>query len=98
MEYLLLLYALASVVCFVMYAIDKRAAGAGRRRISERALLWTGLAFGWPGALLAQRWLRHKSSKASFLWLFWATVLLNVTIVAALIYLTLYVSEHVAIS
>jgi uncharacterized membrane protein YsdA (DUF1294 family) len=32
---------------------------------------------GWPGALVAQRVLRHKSSKASFQVTFWATVLIN---------------------
>jgi uncharacterized membrane protein YsdA (DUF1294 family) len=32
---------------------------------------------GWPGALLAQKLLRHKSKKQSFQVVFWATVLLN---------------------
>jgi uncharacterized membrane protein YsdA (DUF1294 family) len=32
---------------------------------------------GWPGALVAQRVLRHTSSKASFQATFWATVLIN---------------------
>jgi uncharacterized membrane protein YsdA (DUF1294 family) len=35
------------------------------------------LAGGWPGALLAQKVLRHKSSKQSFQVVFWVTVLLN---------------------
>ncbi|MFP5462920.1 MAG: DUF1294 domain-containing protein, partial [Gammaproteobacteria bacterium] len=33
---------------------------------------------GWPGALLAQQLLRHKTSKQSFLFGYWTTVLLNV--------------------
>jgi len=41
---------------------------------------------GWPGALVAQNRLRHKSSKMSFLVVFWATVLLNC--VALGLYLT----------
>ncbi len=36
------------------------------------------LAGGWPGALLAQQWLRHKSAKQEFRAVFWATVVLNV--------------------
>jgi cold shock CspA family protein len=39
---------------------------------------------GWPGALLAQQFLRHKTAKASFLRGFWITVVLNV---AAFIFL-----------
>lgn len=33
---------------------------------------------GWPGALLAQQFLRHKSTKAEFRSVFWTTVVLNV--------------------
>jgi uncharacterized membrane protein YsdA (DUF1294 family) len=36
------------------------------------------LACGWPGALLAQQLLRHKSSKQAFVAVFWATVIANV--------------------
>ena len=36
------------------------------------------LAGGWPGALLAQQWLRHKSAKREFRAVFWATLVLNV--------------------
>ena len=32
---------------------------------------------GWPGALIAQQTLRHKSRKASFRAVFWLTVLVN---------------------
>lgn len=70
-------YLLASAVCFGVYAMDKAAARAGRWRTSESTLLLMGLACGWPGAALAQQWMRHKSSKPSFRIRFWATVLLN---------------------
>ena len=36
-----------------------------------------GLAGGWPGALIAQQTLRHKSKKTSFIVALWVTVLVN---------------------
>jgi uncharacterized membrane protein YsdA (DUF1294 family) len=75
----------ASLACFIAYAIDKSNARAGRWRTSENTLLLCGLACGWPGAVLAQQWLRHKSSKTAFLVKFWLTVILNV---AGFIYLS----------
>lgn len=73
-------------VCFIAYALDKFAARTGRWRISENTLLLLGLACGWPGAILAQQWLRHKSSKASFRRQFWVTVAVNI---AVFVYLNL---------
>jgi len=78
------LYAVASVACFIAYALDKSAARQGRRRTPERTLLLLGLAGGWPGGLAAQQLLRHKSAKTSFLVKFWFTVLLNLALLVAL--------------
>ncbi|WP_436266668.1 DUF1294 domain-containing protein [Pseudoduganella sp. LjRoot289] len=72
-----MLYAGASVLCFIFYAVDKSAAKAGRWRTPESTLLLLGLCCGWPGAILAQQWLRHKSGKTSFQLAFWATVAVN---------------------
>lgn len=72
------IYALASIVCFGMYMSDKAAAKAGRWRTSESGLLLMGLACGWPGAVLAQKLLRHKSSKPSFMTSFYITVMINI--------------------
>lgn len=77
-------YLVASAACFVVYAMDKSAARAGRWRTSESMLLLMGLACGWPGAALAQQWLRHKSSKPSFRARYWVTVGLNVAAFAYL--------------
>ena len=71
-------YGGASVVCFLAYAGDKSAARAGHRRTPESTLLLLGLLGGWPGAVLAQQVLRHKSTKAAFRAAFWGTVWLNV--------------------
>ncbi len=78
------LYAVASAACFIAYALDKAAARQGRRRTPERTLLLLGLAGGWPGGLAAQRLLRHKSSKTSFLVKFWLTVIVNLALLIAL--------------
>jgi uncharacterized membrane protein YsdA (DUF1294 family) len=71
------LYLFFSVTAFFNYARDKSAARSGSRRISERRLLLIGLAGGWPGALLAQQTLRHKTAKRSFQLQFWVSVVIN---------------------
>lgn len=71
-------YLAASVCCFVVYAVDKSAATAGRWRVPESTLLVWGAVGGWPGAIVAQQTLRHKTKKASFRTAFWGTVVLNV--------------------
>ena len=71
------LYLALSLITFILYALDKKAAMEGRWRISERTLHLFALMGGWPGALLAQRVLRHKSRKRSFRRVFWGTVVLN---------------------
>jgi uncharacterized membrane protein YsdA (DUF1294 family) len=61
-------FALVNLVTFLLFAIDKRRATAGRsrHRIAERTLLaWAALG-GSPAAWQAIRALRHKSSKDSF--------------------------------
>ncbi len=72
------LYAVASAVTFFAYAADKSAAASGAWRTRESTLLLLGLAGGWPGAIVAQQVLRHKSSKRSFRAAFWGTVVMNV--------------------
>jgi len=72
------IYVGASLLAFAIYAADKSAAATAARRVSESTLLAVGLVGGWPGAIVAQQLLRHKSSKASFRSAFWGTVALNV--------------------
>lgn len=71
------LYAVLSLITFFAYCKDKAAAQAGRWRTPESTLHSLALLGGWPGAIFAQQWLRHKSSKAQFRAIFWCTVLLN---------------------
>lgn len=70
-------YALASAVAFFAYGLDKASARSGRRRTPENTLHVLALLGGWPGAAIAQRVLRHKNRKTSFLVVFWLTVLVN---------------------
>jgi uncharacterized membrane protein YsdA (DUF1294 family) len=80
-----LVYLVGSVVAFVMYAVDKAAAQhRGQRRIPERTLLMIAAVGGWPGSIVAQQTLRHKTRKQSFRRAFWATVVLNLVVLAAL--------------
>jgi len=58
--------ALYNVVVFCIYWWDKNAARSGQRRISENTLLGLALFAGSPGALVAQRALRHKTRKQPF--------------------------------
>ena len=79
---LLAYHAAASALAFVVYWQDKRAARQGQWRTSERSLHLLGLAGGWPGALAAQRRLRHKTSKRSFQVVFWITVVAHLGLLA----------------
>ncbi len=67
-----------SLVSYIAYGIDKSAAVHGAQRTPESHLHWLALLGGWPGALMAQYFLRHKSIKAEFRAVFWITVVLNV--------------------
>lgn len=71
-------YLVASALCYFRYRQDKAAATAGNRRVPESTLIALGLLGGWPGAIIAQQTLRHKSSKAAFRSAFWASVVVNV--------------------
>jgi uncharacterized membrane protein YsdA (DUF1294 family)/cold shock CspA family protein len=81
----LVLYLAASVLTFVVYAMDKSAAVQHEWRTAESTLHLFSLLGGWPGAVAAQRLLRHKCSKESFQVAFWITVVLNCVAVGWLI-------------
>lgn len=66
-----------SVLTFVVYNRDKRRAETGSWRIPESTLHLAELAGGWPGAFLAQRILRHKTSKLSYQVEFWIIVFIH---------------------
>jgi len=76
------LYVGASLLCLVVYGIDKLAARGGHDRVPEAMLLSLGIVGGWPGAIVAQQVFRHKTVKRSFRVLFWLSVAANVAVFA----------------
>lgn len=70
-------YLALSIMTYIAYAIDKSAAQNNEWRTQESTLHLLGLACGWPGALVAQKVYRHKSSKQTFQTAFWFTVAVN---------------------
>jgi uncharacterized membrane protein YsdA (DUF1294 family) len=59
-------YTLASLLTFLLFLLDKRAALHNRRRTPEKTLHLLSLLFGIPGAILAILILHHKNRKPSF--------------------------------
>jgi uncharacterized membrane protein YsdA (DUF1294 family)/cold shock CspA family protein len=74
------IYLGSSALAFIAYALDKSAAKNGGWRTKENTLHLLSLAGGWPGALIAQQHLRHKSKKTSFQISYWITVVLNCSV------------------
>ena len=73
----LALYYGASIITYGVYAHDKTAAQNAVWRTPEWTLHLLSLVGGWPGALIAQVLLRHKTRKLSFLIGYWFTVIVN---------------------
>jgi uncharacterized membrane protein YsdA (DUF1294 family)/cold shock CspA family protein len=82
-----IVYFAMSCVTYLFYSYDKAAAQAGRRRTPESTLHLLSLIGGWPGAMVAQRKLRHKTQKLEFQTAFWLTVGLNCIAVVLLLLL-----------
>jgi len=83
--FIIAIYTVASAITFITYAIDKSAARKGGWRTAEATLHTMSLFGGWPGALIAQKTLRHKSRKKEFQGVFKFTVILNVAVTAWLL-------------
>lgn len=65
-----------SAITYGLYGHDKTRAQSSGWRVPESTLHLAELLGGWPGALLAQRRLRHKCSKGSYQFVFWCIVFL----------------------
>ncbi len=67
-------WSLISAVTFFFYRRDKKRAERGEWRVPELVLQGLALAGGWPGGVLAQWFLRHKTNKIIFQLVFWVIV------------------------
>lgn len=79
-------YGLLSAAAYLMYGADKSAATQGNRRTPESTLHMVALVGGWPGALVARRVFRHKTTKQPFRTIFWGTVTANCIALAAFVW------------
>ncbi|ATD64357.1 DUF1294 domain-containing protein [Neisseria weixii] len=86
------LYFAVSVVSYLMYKFDKQIARNPKKksyeyqgRIPEKNLHILDTLGGWPGALVSRAVYNHKTSKISFIRLFWLTVAINIAITYALL-------------
>ena len=75
-----------SIVSFALYGWDKRQAKVKGWRVAEKNLHLLSLLGGWPGAIVGQKYFRHKTQKQSFRSVFWLTVVLHFCAVGYMLY------------
>ncbi len=81
----LVLFVAINVATFVLYGLDKLLAVTQSRRVPERTLQFVAFLAGSPGALLAMKAFRHKTSKTSFQFVLAILVLVQVLIVLGIL-------------
>ena len=75
-----LVYAVMSLITFIVYDRDKTAARLNDWRTPEATLHILELLGGWPGALLGQFVFWHKIRELSFQFVFWLIVIFHCTL------------------
>ena len=73
-----------NLLCFLLFALDKRKAQRDQRRIAEKTLHLATLPGAAPGAWAAMWLLRHKNRKAAF----WSVTLGLTLLQGAVLYFT----------
>lgn len=71
------IYLFMSLVSFILFFIDKKRSTTGGWRIREYYLHLVELLGGWPGALLGQKFIRHKTKKFSYKIVLWLIILVH---------------------
>ncbi|MDM8569130.1 cold shock and DUF1294 domain-containing protein [Thiotrichales bacterium HSG1] len=74
---LLIIYSVMSPITYLLYVTDKISAIKKQWRVMENTLHLFELLGGWPGALLAQKQIRHKNRKLSYQIIFWTIVTIH---------------------
>lgn len=70
-------YFILSLMTFAAYGADKSRAINDLWRVPEPALHAYEFAGGWPGALIAQHFFRHKRKKRDYQVVFWTIVIIH---------------------
>lgn len=78
--FLIPLYFSLSFFTYLMFARDKQAAKNNNWRTPENTLHLLSFMGGWPGALLAQNRLHHKTKKQPFKSILWLMIALNIIV------------------
>ena len=78
-------YVALSIITYILYAKDKKAALNGSWRVSELTLHILSLLGGWVGAMFAQTYLNHKSTKSEFQTNYYFTVIINIGLLILLL-------------
>lgn len=82
---IMVLYVVMGAVSFAMYYKDKLSAQTGKWRTPENTLHLIDLLGGWVGATFAHKLLNHKATKPTFRSVFYATVIIHVVLMVALL-------------
>ena len=77
-----------NIVTFLLYGFDKRQSRGRGIRVPEKTLHLFCFVGGSPGAFLGQRVFHHKTRKGSFQLVFWVLVMVQLGLVAWLIWVT----------
>ncbi|PDV97802.1 DUF1294 domain-containing protein [Candidatus Chloroploca asiatica] len=84
--WIVLAYVLLSGFTALVYRFDKIQATQGQRRVPEATLHLLDALGGWPGALIAQWALPHKTRKAAYQLTFWLLVGLHLLGLAGVVW------------
>ncbi|HYC54609.1 MAG TPA: cold shock and DUF1294 domain-containing protein [Candidatus Binatia bacterium] len=74
----ILAYMVMSILTYGFYFADKRRAERSEWRLTETTLHVLEALGGWPGALLAQAGLRHKTRKMEYQVILWAIIAVHI--------------------
>ena len=90
MIFILQLYLVAmlvmSLINFAAFGLDKSRAQNEGWRIPEKTLHTFSMLGGWPGALVGQRYFRHKTQKMSFRMTLWMIIAIHLIMVGVCVW------------